>query len=220
MDQLLTEYNINFSKFKNIYEGRAGVLFATGPTINNYTPILDHSETINIGLNWIFNNKLILDNLDYYFFGSGYHFEPGTSIESERVKEYRNNINNLDSNIIKFASVYRQSKVTGLGNITPDAARNINAIPFDCQSPHGSQSFIKDIDKYQIFGLSIIFPALQFMLYTGMKDIYLIGVDANLPRLPESWMQAKHFINDNYPSTTLHSVNPVALKGYFNDIYS
>ena len=215
-----TSYNNAFLNYKNIYDGRTGILFAPGPSIKKYKPLFDEGESINVGLSWIFEQKEIFDKLDYYFFGSGYHYIAGTNQTSPEVDSYRKIVESIDPKIQKFASVYREGVPTGLGNITPEAANSINAIPFDCQSPHGHQNFIKEIDKYRIFGLSIIFPALQFMLYTGLSKIYLAGVDANRGSLPAAWSQARDFINETYPNTKIISINPVALKGYFEDEYT
>ena len=210
-DQIATSYNSGFLNYKNIHEGKTG---------KNYKPLFDDEKSINIGLSWIFNQKEILSKLNYYFFGSGYHYVAGTYNTSPEVDDYRKSINSMDPSIQKFASVYRESKPTGLGNITPEAAQEINAIPFDCQSPHGHQNFITDIDTNKIFGLSIIFPALQFMLYTGLSKIYLAGVDADIGNLSEKWKQAKSFIEESYPNTEMISINPVGLKGYFKDVYT
>jgi len=215
-----TEHNKGFLKYKNIHNGDTGILFAPGPSVKKYKPIFDDTKSINVGLSWIFNQEDILDKLNYYFFGSGYHYVAGTYDESPEVDDYRNKINSINPSIQKFASVYRQGTPTGLGNITPESCENINAIPFDCQSPHGYQDFITDIDEQRIFGLSIIFPALQFMLYTGLSKIYLVGVDANIGSLSSTWIQAKNFIQSSYPSVEIISINPVGLKGYFKDEYT
>ena len=219
-DQIATSYNSGFLDYKNIHEGKTGILFAPGPSIEKYKPLFDDEESINVGLSWIFQQKDILNKLNYYFFGSGYHFVAGTYDTSPEVDAYRESINSIDSSIQKFASVYRESKPTGLGNITPEASQEINAIPFDCQSPHHHQNFVTDIETNKIFGLSIIFPALQFMLYTGLSKIYLVGVDANIGNLSEKWKQAKSFIEKSYPNTEMISINPVGLKGYFKDVYT
>ena len=38
-------------------------------------------------------------------------------------------------------------------------------------------TFSNDLEKYATLGHSIVFPALQFLLYTGIKKIYLVGCD-------------------------------------------
>ena len=219
-DHNKTPYNKGFLNYKNIHRGKTGILFAPGPSIKKYKSIIDDTESVNLGLSWIFREKEILKKLNYYFFGSGYHYVAGTYQTSPEVDDYREKINSIDSKVQKFSSVYREGVPTGLGNITPEASEEINAIPFDCQSPHGHQNFITDIDSYRIFGLSIIFPALQFMLYTGLSKIYLAGVDADIGNLSQKWKQAKDFIDSSYSNTKIISINPVGLKGYFEDVYT
>lgn len=75
------------------------------------------------------------------------------------------------------------------------------------------------------------FPAIQFALWTNPKTIYLVGCDcssghydgsgseSNLEYLIEPWKKLKKFRDIWYPLTKIVSVNPVGLKGIFEDLY-
>jgi hypothetical protein len=212
-----TNFNKGFIDYKNKHKGKSAMILTHGPSIANFPANDINLADIKLGLSWTFQYA---DHLDYYFYGSGYHYIPGTSTKSKKVDDYALKIDNLPTGITKFASVYRNGIPTGLGNIEPSAATANNSIPFDCQLPTLSASFVSDIEKYKIFGLSIIFPALQFLLYTGIQRLYLVGVDANVEgHLYPAWQAASKFIETNYPDVEVVSINPVRLKGIFNDVY-
>jgi hypothetical protein len=80
---------------------------------------------------------------------------------------------------------------------------------------------------------------LQFIFWTNPKRIYLVGCDCNqkghfndqnekgkeiiwsegLIEMIESYKNIKEFRNLFYPETEIISINPVGLKGMFNDAY-
>lgn len=81
-------------------------------------------------------------------------------------------------------------------------------------------------------GCSVVFSALQFMLYTGVSDFKLVGCDStqgvsfspanstgasktsadpNVPLL-KMWQYAADFIKQYYPNVSGEVVNPVALS--------
>jgi hypothetical protein len=211
-----TRYNKGFLSFKNIHAGKTGVLIAPGPSLCRWT---SDSNTINVGLSWVVNRPDIVNDLKYFFFGSGYHYTYAFGSCKDGDEVYREKINNLPDTIQKFASSYRNSELTGYGNITPDSAIEINAIPFDCQTPNNNSVFTKDIDDNMILGMTIVFPAIQFMLYTGLNKIFLVGCDHGGNFL-NKWYEFKNFADIEYPDTRIISINPVALKGLFIDEYT
>ena len=87
-------------------------------------------------------------------------------------------------------------------------------------------------------GGSVAFVAMQFMLWTNPRRIYIVGCDCsanghfmsenliNNPAAPEyylsliePWKKLKQFADQLYPATEIVSVNPVGLKGLFTDFY-
>lgn len=95
-----------------------------------------------------------------------------------------------------------------------------------------------NIEHYPLLGqYTIIFPAIQFAIYTRPKIILLIGCDCmanghfndptinegyeyNLRQWLEGYRALKQFIDWNYPDMEVISINPVALKGMFHDMYT
>ena len=80
--------------------------------------------------------------------------------------------------------------------------------------------------------MSTIFHALQFLLYTGISQLYLVGCDAgtgyvelqnhalkNLRNAKEikamlkQWKVAYDFVNSKYKNVNVTILNPVGLRG-------
>lgn len=81
---------------------------------------------------------------------------------------------------------------------------------------------------------TVVFPALQFALWTYPKRIYLVGCDCSLngyaynsaetnilypDKLIQAYQEFKIFANKYYPDVEIISINPVGLKEIFNDFY-
>ena len=93
---------------------------------------------------------------------------------------------------------------------------------------------------------NIALSALQIVLFTHPKRIYLVGCDASTNghytekgisdkqkeehkkdleiavsgnKVIECWLDLKKFINCYYPDIDIISINPVGLKGIFKDCY-
>ena len=98
-----------------------------------------------------------------------------------------------------------------------------------------SSKFAYDISTQPLgcFG-SVVFPALQFALWTNPRRLYLVGCDCSLSgysydkeyknfllpnKIIEAYREFKIFASKYYPETEIISVNPVGLKGIFTDEY-
>jgi hypothetical protein len=89
--------------------------------------------------------------------------------------------------------------------------------------------FKKDISKENLTAVaSITFEVLQFVLYTGIKKIYLVGQDCDYSNgtfakimigkqqqadyyILRYWKIVKNWIEQIYPDVEIYSINPVAL---------
>ena len=80
-----SKFNKNLAQFKNIHQNKSAIIFATGPTIKQYTPFEGSKECIKIGLNRIYDYPEILKTLDYYYYGSHYYVD----------SDHRNRIDNI-----------------------------------------------------------------------------------------------------------------------------
>jgi len=215
-----SKFNKHLEQFKNIHPGKSAIIFATGPTVKEYKPLEGSEKTIKIGLNRIYTEPHILESLNYYYFGSHYYLD----------SEHRKNIDHIHEHyeFTKLASSYEEGKShkdIGRGNISPEDARKIGAIPFENNLSH----FTNDPANYCTLGHSIVFPPLQHMMYMGIKKIYLVGCDGGATMSqhgPSSgmfegwWDRFKKFRDDAWPDVKIISINPATLKGLFDeDIY-
>ena len=209
-----SKYNKKLNKFKDIHKGKSAILFATGPTIKDYEPFEGSEKCIKVGLNRIYNYKKLLSDLDYFFFGSHYYVD----------EKHRNNIDSVCENneFIKLSASYENGTLTGRGNINPEDSLKLGAIPFE----NNLSDFSNDISKYAMLGHSIVFPAIQFILYTGVSTIYLVGCDggytigsvqSNDEHLLHWWSKFNEFKENYYNDVRIISINPISLKGRFED---
>lgn len=221
--------NSYLKEYEGIHEGKTGIVFATGPTLADYKPVPEHDDAIKIGVNRVFNSEKCSSDLDYYFFGSEYELD----------SEYKQMVDEFCSknpDLTKFASVFRHGQPIDprFGNVSIRNAALLGAFPFE--SNHHVIS--KDISKNSFVGFSIAFPAFQFMLYTGVEKIYLVGCDLvdtsdhfdgkysklGTPEAPSDeariwrviWDSLNSFTKQHYPDVEIEVVNPVGLKGIFN----
>ena len=89
------------------------------------------------------------------------------------------------------------------------------------------------ISPFKSYGTSM-FVAFQFALWTHPDKIFLVGCDCSSGHsaltgscnnhdfgyLINPWKKAKKFADEYYPDIEITSINPVGLKGIFNDIYT
>jgi len=208
-------YTKSLLKYKNIHHNKSAIIFATGPSIEQYTKFTESEQCIKIGLNRIYNYPDILKELDYYYYGSHYYID----------KEHKNKIDQICNtyDFITFASAYENGKsheIINRGNITPQRAIELGSIPFE----NNLSEFTNDIENYSTLGHSIVFPPLQHILYMGVNKIYLVGCDGGFwhgnsesEELLYWWRKFKEFKDTFFPDVKIISINPVSLKGWFTD---
>jgi hypothetical protein len=197
------KYNSGLKKYKDLHRGSEFVLIATGPTLNKFHKFDEYEKTIKVGVNKIYDNPIIND-LDYYFFGSDYYLN----------SEHREKIEKLSPDINKFSSVYRDGSETGLGNINRSDSDRLNCTPFECCLDR----FPDDQADDKLLGHSIIFPAIQIILYMGASKVYLVGCDLNehASELPHWWNEFKKWKDYKYPHVGISVINAIGLSGIFD----
>lgn len=98
----------------------------------------------------------------------------------------------------------------------------------------------KDVGTYQFGGsVSTVFHALQFLLYTGISQLYLVGCDAGtgyveledhalqnlrnkkeIKTMLKEWKVAYDFVSSEYRNVSVTILHPVGLKGIgWREIY-
>jgi hypothetical protein len=212
-------HKITFNKYKNCHNGKNIVLLATGPSLNKYTPF---DNVINVGVNRSFMFDKV--KLDYLFIqdyiASKNYIKQANLYQGNNVKKFYG---------ILFEEIIPECIIPESDVIDAKAER------YYVNTPEIPYRFTRDIATSP-FGdaFSVVFPAMQFILWTNPKKIYLVGCDCAgtnyfcgneqtvmaLDNLSNGWQEMKKFVNRHYPDTEIISVNPIGLKGIFNDLYT
>ena len=213
-----------FPKYRGINAGKELVIVGAGPTLDDYAPI---PGAVHVGVNKTFLCEKL--SLDYLFIQD--YFED----IQDAADAYRPGL------CKKFYGYHPDPRVRGVPAASAERANAeryfFEDIPVNDPSPF---PFPPDIARAALGTFSsIIFPALQFALWTRPKRIYLVGCDCSslgycsgildktaaqtkfpldVERLLYGWTKMKEFIEKLYPEVEIVSVNPVGLKGWFRDI--
>lgn len=215
-----------FPKFKGIHQGKDIVLVASGVTASQYTGD-KIKDAIHIGVNRSFQINNYEIPMDYIFIQD----------YSGKTKEY---IDDLDKyrpdKCQKFYGLTTEWSYVPERTIPESHAIKAKALRYrtDWAKIEGFQpEFAFDIATQPLgcFG-SIVFPALQFALWTYPKRIYLVGCDCTTAgyaydkrdtnflvpdRVINAYKKFKEFANKYYPDVEIISINPVGLKGIFKE---
>lgn len=216
-----------FTPYRNLYQDKEIVIVASGPSAKYYTnPIKD---AVHIGVNRSFQ----LESVDFnYIFIQDYSGPTKSYIEDliaykpntcqkffGLTTEYENNWERVipESLAIRAKALRYRTDWIKLPRFQPKFAYDISTQPLGC------------------FG-SIVFPALQFALWTNPKTIYLVGCDCttngyfnsdikspefNPNKIYNVYLKFRDFAEIYYPDVKIVSINPVGLKGLFHeDIYT
>jgi len=219
-----------FSEFENINKDKTVFLIGAGPSLNDFEPFCD--EAIYVGLNRAFKfNKV---KFNYLF-----------TIDKIGIEQYFEEFKNyLPDYCIKFIG----NENTGKNyRIPEDYILNIKNIKrYNTTITYIKSRFTTDIKNKALGNFSTIsLQAMQFILFTNPKKIYLVGIDCTSGKNRhfsglspdnlllrnenieivcqnsiEEWKQLKEFVSIYYPEIEIISVNPVNLKGIFKDIYT
>lgn len=222
-----SRHNQALKKFEGVHEGKDAIIFATGPSVSKFHWTPDFTNCIKLGLNGIYQYDNIAQSLDYYMFGSGYHTNTAHYNQINQLREENSDAVFLSST---FTAKHGDGRETGLGNITEKAAIELGAIPFEVGYPGYGPGieWQKDISNKPFYGATIAQPATQFLLYTGVKKVYLVGCDLGnsyndqyaVRVWTDAWKKLPPFLQENYPGVEIISVNPEGLTGVFSDIYT
>lgn len=163
----------SFGRYKDINKGKNVVICAPGPSLNKYT---FNDEYVHIGLNAVIFNENI--KLDYYFNqhipqsydfgGSGYDIDPAGR---HKYLEYFTKLK-----CVKFLG----QKIGADWNISPPFGEfsDSNYCNYYISDVETTHRFFADIRYHFLYGsTSVIFPALQFALFTNPQRIFIVGSD-------------------------------------------
>lgn len=211
-----------FKNFKNCNYGKDIVIVASGPTMKYYVPKMG---ALHIGVNFTWKRNDIVFN--YFFIQDG-----------NRKGKYLEMLNGAFENVKGdiFIGRYlrsclrREIEYPVLVNVKETRIHRYWVESFDAD-------IYQNICYHTLMNYStVVFPALQFALYTYPKRIYLVGCDASnqgdfdtkeypfpywqLNILKCGYAMIKEFANQYYPETEIISVNPIGLKDLFHDTYT
>lgn len=214
-----------FSPYKNTFLNRDVVLVASGPTAKFYSPI---EGAIHVGV----NNACLLDNveLDYLFCQDFY-------MDDEKRKAI---VNYRPNKCKKFFGRIPDRRYLNCKN--SKSAQHVRRCPKKFViAAQASEYYVYDLYQNQIaidieceplHAGGVAFSALQFILHTHPRKIYIVGCDCstgffyksdvkfdNTPMI-KFWKSFKKYIDELYDDIEIISINPVGLKNLFNDIYT
>ena len=244
-----------FKKYKDIHKGEKAVLVAGGPSLEKFVPLED---VIYVGVNHIGKHRLFRQKygslipgnieLDYYFFGDRDRYMSkdfkvvrqkfGSCIvdgEEHPAHLTKKEVESLGG------EGFEQSNLCGRGN---DFGLRFEPVPFQAYWMLPDHGFPDDISESPCYGHNACMPALQFLIYAGVSEIYLVGADCDggpsfgvggdssgglgpdffgkerdyNEMLPD-WNNFKIYLSKEKPNVKIISINPVGLKGYFEEIY-
>ena len=208
-----------FPKYKNINQGKDVVLIATGPSLKDFIPI---ENAIYIGVNKAFQYDKV--KFDYLFLQD---YSGATPTYIEEFCNY---------NAKKFLGYIPDYIPNAMQCIIPEKYSYYpNVERYYLAHPTEKNNFTFDISSQPLGdAYSIAFPAMQFILWTNPKRIYLVGCDCSLSgyhdknsgqnnlavdNVIDGWKRMKEFAKTYYPDTEIISVNPIGLKGIFKDFH-
>lgn len=207
-----------FSPYKGCHRGQDIVITAAGPTLDAYKPI---PGAIHIGVNRVFLNPNL--RLDYLF------CIDHPLLDEELLSSYRKN------ECHKFFGMHHHQP----NSIPIHLVEKCNAqlFYFELASPRIPHKLVPyDIAHSPLLlWASVVSAAFQFALWCRPKRIFLVGCDCStngyfkadnsgvpqfLPTddLKLEWQRLARFAKKLYPDTKIISINPVGLKGLFEDM--
>lgn len=220
-----------FRAYYNKHHNETAILFGSGPSILKFDNSIVPDNVLRFGV----NDQIFLNlNLDYWFMGDAMPQVPSKFYN--RFEEY-NDYTPKEQKFVRYCNWEDNREITvpswGLvprnGQLPLDM-KNTKYYMCDSGGNPDRCLFRKDISAGNLKAVaSISFEALQFMLYCGVKRIFLVGHDCDYSNgtfakimigkqqradfyILRYWKIVKLWIMNNYPDVKIHVVNPVALN--------
>ncbi len=211
--------NSAFLPFKGRYAGREGVLIATGPSLSAYDYAEINGYRIVVGVNSMIAElrsfaDITNEHPDYYFCG---HTDQRSAAYLDLVKTTR-------------STCFGYTRVDGATSenwLSDRRALDLGVLPFELTT---RIEFHNDLARQPLVDHAINFSALQFMIWIGLRTIYLVGCDVtsivsyrdpavdphrSTEKMLEVWRAFQAHALRN--GVRVVSVNPIGLKGMFEE---
>ncbi len=212
-------------KYRNCNQDKDVVIVACGPTVNYYNPI-SNAKHLSI------NRAVVFDKIefDYAFLTDNF----STNDTNILVDNY------IGNDCEKFYCLIPERRFKQIKHLT-----NCAQIPmYNYLNSQANILLLEDVVSHKwARELSFeplgdfegtVFSALQFLLYTHPRKIYLVGCDETQGYFYDNdkqevkvndyslniWKSFKKFADYEYPDVEIVSLNPIGLKGLFNDMYT
>ena len=222
----MSEVNICFKPFKNIHRSMSAAVLGCGPSLKLYS---GQKNIIHVGCNELIYSEDLA--LDYHFVGDSQSDWP------DREKTFFKDPEAYNSYVPNIAKFVRNHPQNECNIIQANQGRLVSgALHYDVCTPgmtykgfkqHRQKDFQKDIlSNYMYSRLSISWEMMQFILWTGVSRIYLMGHDCSYregtvhnpevrayggtPRtgLIKKWEELKSWIETEYPDVEVMCINP------------
>ena len=216
-----------FKQYRGCFRGKKVVLIGAGPTLLQFRPIKD---AIYVGCNRAFKYDKV--NFDFLW-----------TIDNIGIQNwFEDFLNYRVGKCVKFIG----DQNLGLGYQIPETRIPLDILRYVTYANLLFCKFNLDISTSPLCnGATVALQALQWILYTQPAEVYIVGVDCTLSSrqyffsdcneettkhetedLINSddlnvifFKKIKDFASIYYPDTKIISVNPVRLKGIFEDMY-
>ena len=218
---------VNILPFRGKHSGQTALVVCPGPTLKDFSlpSKYDQPAAITIGFNAvIFTDFVKKHGLDYFFLqdtGRGVHAAPDT-VFHRRVEEYTS----FKPRIQTFYGMFQTNNIGPTDQESEDAG----ALRYESEYPacHDLIPLVKEVGTFMFGGsCSVAMSALQFILYTGVTNIWLAGCDVTTgyawgkgadgretvnKQLLRMWQTVPSFLARYYPDVRVEVIQPVGLK--------
>tara|TARA_B100000073_G_scaffold334304_1_gene326706 strand:- start:2133 stop:2858 length:726 start_codon:yes stop_codon:yes gene_type:complete len=225
-------------KFKNIHKGEKALLFAPGPSLNEFEDTFG-DEYKRCAVNGVIIHPEFRDKLDYYVWAGD------IDIPKHPQPQYHYTLNSLKylkKTTVKFANCWVNNGLIhpAFGvqtQISPEQADELGFIKYnltyDKNKKYNWSTRLED-KNIGLDDKSVAFHAMQILLYMGFEEIILVGFDCGGEhsfkkydeckedvcdwgnqinrKLIKRWISFKRWCDEKYPSCKIKCVNPVGLK--------
>lgn len=235
-----SKINSSFIDFKGIHADKSAVILATGPSLDKFSLDLlpeKDGELVTLGVTMGAYHPTL--KFDYYFCGHAYGGLSGGGKIADREKKLGAS---LMDKVLELKSskrikhVFCCTKIQGKhhpAHFSADDSNKMGAIQFEQHHQSGAGQFHVKIHDNPVYGHNIIYSPLQFALYAGCKKVYIVGCDGpgtmssfldneraypvNKEHFFQHWKFFRKFVRSKYPDVRIVNVNPLALKGFFDE---
>ena len=207
------EINKSFQKYKGINYGKDVYIVGGGPTVSLFLPP-ESDKSVYIGINRAFKDERI--QFDYLF------------AQDHLTEGFDDFINYRGQLCTKFLAVIpeniyfriRDYEVRGEYERYVLASRRMEPLPYDIS--------IEPVADLR----GTVFSAIQFAVYTNPDHIYLVGFDCSQGNIYNKddkykydyqlagWKMLKQSLNNMGALSKIVVINPVGLKGTFNEVFT